>query len=154
MTFTKPVEYALRALTYLASAGPGRVVMAKDIAADTGIPPHYLAKILQELARAGVLDSLKGPSGGFRLEERESKMSLFAAIRAMSPEAALVACPAGIEPCTAVSGCGLHEEWMKARSCIVEYLQGTTLAHAGAELTRKRQTAERRKARAARGKRP
>jgi len=56
-------EYAIRALVLLAAAG--KLMFARDVAKEAKIPPYFLAKILQNLARRGYLRSVKGPKGGF-----------------------------------------------------------------------------------------
>lgn len=154
MFLTRPAEYALRALTYLASRPNGATVMAREVAAATGVPPHYLAKILQQMARAGLLESVKGPAGGFRLAEGVAGLPLRKVLDAAAPGQSRPGCPVGIEPCDARAVCGFHDSWEATRRGIVEYLQGISLADAGASLARKRQSAERRKSRSARGKRP
>jgi Rrf2 family iron-sulfur cluster assembly transcriptional regulator len=58
-------DYAIRALVLLAAAG--KLMMVKDVARECEIPYHFLAKILQNLARRGWLHSTKGPKGGFGL---------------------------------------------------------------------------------------
>jgi Rrf2 family protein len=154
MFLTRPAEYALRALTYLASRPNGATIMAREVASATAVPPHYLAKILQHLARAGLLESVKGPAGGFRLAEGAAGLSLLQVLDAAAPGESRPGCPAGIEPCDARALCGFHDSWEARRRGIVEYLQGMSLADAGASLARKRQSADRRKTRSARGKRP
>ena len=65
MIYSRSVEYALRALTHLAMLPRGAQKMAREIAAEEDAPLFYLAKTLQQLARRGILHSVKGPSGGF-----------------------------------------------------------------------------------------
>lgn len=60
-------EYALRAVVFLAEARRTCPVTATMIADATGVPLNYLAKILHDLVRAGLLESSRGPSGGYRL---------------------------------------------------------------------------------------
>ena len=63
---TQTSEYALRAMVYMARKGEGKYAGVKEIAKATEVPSNYLAKILQQLAKAGVLESQKGFGGGFR----------------------------------------------------------------------------------------
>ncbi|MBK9166723.1 MAG: Rrf2 family transcriptional regulator [Bryobacterales bacterium] len=67
MLYSRSAEYAIRALVCLARAPQGKYSMARVIADAEQIPGHFLAKILQELTRKGLLRSSKGPTGGFCL---------------------------------------------------------------------------------------
>jgi Rrf2 family protein len=67
MLISRTTDYAIRAAVLLAREKDGKFVLVKDIARQEKIPAHFLAKILQRLARRGILASSKGPTGGFRL---------------------------------------------------------------------------------------
>ena len=71
---TQTSEYALRAMVYLARKGENHYAGVKEIASATDVPSNYLAKILQQLARARVLDSQKGFGGGFRISPSCSRL--------------------------------------------------------------------------------
>src|SRR6266581_5775651 len=63
MIYSRSAEYAIRSFVYLARIPDGKFAMARHIAEEEKIPAHFLAKILQELTRKGLLRSNKGPSG-------------------------------------------------------------------------------------------
>src|SRR3954453_6438158 len=67
MIYSRSAEYAIRSCVFLARVPDGKFAMARHIAEEEKIPAHFLAKILQELTRKGMLRSSKGPSGGFSL---------------------------------------------------------------------------------------
>jgi DNA-binding IclR family transcriptional regulator len=67
MIYSRSAEYAIRAFVHLAQVNEGKYAMVKNIAEQEDIPAHFLAKILQQLARKGLLRSSKGPTGGFAL---------------------------------------------------------------------------------------
>ena len=67
MIYSRSAEYAIRAFVHLAQVPEGKYAMVKNIAEQEEIPAHFLAKILQQLARKGLLRSSKGPTGGFAL---------------------------------------------------------------------------------------
>ena len=67
MIYSRSAEYAIRALVRVAELSEGKFALVKDIASESDIPQHFLSKILQDLARVGLLRSSKGPGGGFRL---------------------------------------------------------------------------------------
>ena len=62
-------EYALRAITYIAQNEVDGSVLAREIASATSVPLKYLQKILRDLVRAGMLTSVRGIGGGFRLRD-------------------------------------------------------------------------------------
>lgn len=66
LIFSRQCEYALQAVLYLALRPEGEMTSIKEMTDKLGIPYHFLAKILQDLSKKGLLSSLKGPTGGFR----------------------------------------------------------------------------------------
>ena len=64
MRLSDGVEWALHCCTFLATLPPDRPLPAARLAEFHGVPPHYLAKHLQALTLAGVLESVPGPKGG------------------------------------------------------------------------------------------
>jgi len=101
---SKRTDYALLALSYLARAEGGRAVRAREIAEEHDIPVELLSKILQKLARAGMLASAPGPTGGYvmaRIPDEISVGSVIAAVEGGAP--ALVACMKGDD-----HGCEQH----------------------------------------------
>src|SRR5690606_2604659 len=83
MIYSRSAEYAIRAFVHLAGAEDGRMVMARQIAEETGIPLHFLAKILQELARRGHLRSSKGSTGGFALLRPAGETTMLEVVEAV-----------------------------------------------------------------------
>lgn len=70
------IRYATRALIYLAANGSGRNVAVREIASEESIPEKYLEMIVGELRAGGVLESVKGKYGGFRLAREASQIRL------------------------------------------------------------------------------
>jgi Rrf2 family protein len=64
---SQTTEYALRAVLHIASQPDGTPVRANALASAIGVPQNYLSKTLHQLARAGILTSTRGPTGGFQL---------------------------------------------------------------------------------------
>ena len=112
MIYSRSAEYAIRAFVHLAQVPEGKYAMVKNIAEQEDIPAHFLAKILQQLARKGLLRSSKGPTGGFALRWIPARSACWISSRpstawpptssapADSPSAPTT-CPA---PCT-IAGC-------------------------------------------------
>jgi len=112
--------------------------MVKHIAAEGGIPAHFLAKILQTLARDGFLHSSKGPRGGFRLRQPAGEISMLSIIDAIEGAGRYDRCIGGSPECNDRVPCGMHDSWMPLRSRIIEYLEGTTVADLAQALGEKR----------------
>lgn len=100
MLFSKSVEYALRAVAWLAahaesSDDPRRPIPAPatQIAAATQIPSRFLSDILQSLARGGVVDSQRGPKGGFILSRPADQVYVLDIVRIIDPIHRVGSCP-------------------------------------------------------------
>jgi len=153
MIYSRSAEYAIRAFVYLAQVPDGKYAMVKNIAEESEIPTHFLAKILQQLARKGFLRSSKGPTGGFALRRAPDDITLLEIVDAIDGLAEYERCPSGITECNDEAPCGMHESWKELRSRIIGYLEGTTISdvarslqqkrEALAKLARKRRTAKR-----------
>lgn len=82
--FSKTTEYAFRASVFLCEA-KGRRVPAQEIAAATHVPVRYMSKVLQTLTEAGLIESQRGPSGGFWMTRDPATMSLLDVVQAIAP---------------------------------------------------------------------
>jgi Rrf2 family protein len=138
MIYSRSAEYAIRAFVHMATVPDEEFALVKNIAAETGIPSHFLAKILQDLAREGFLKSTKGPHGGFRLRVPAEQISMRRLVDAIDGPSRFDRCPGGSPECNDKVACGLHDSWMPLRSRIIEYLEGTTIADLAKALGEKR----------------
>jgi Rrf2 family transcriptional regulator, iron-sulfur cluster assembly transcription factor len=139
MLYSRSAEYAIRSLVHLAALGDGEYAMVKNIAAETAIPPHFLAKILQDLARGGFLQSSKGPHGGFRLRLAAGDVSMLKIVEAMDGAGRHQRCIGGNPECHDQAPCAMHDSWIGLRSRIIGYLEGTSIADLANSLGEKRQ---------------
>jgi Rrf2 family protein len=144
LIYSRSAEYAIRAFTHLASLEDGKYALAKDIAAEWNVPAHFLAKILQDLARGGFLHSSKGPGGGFRLKLEPERISLMRIVEAVDGKGRYDRCPGGSSECNDHAICGMHDSWMTLRSRIIDYLEGTSVADLRDALGEKRRLLTRR----------
>lgn len=76
-------RYAVRALFDIAFYNEGRPTQVKDIAERQSIPPRFLEQIFQDLKRAGIVGSKRGPQGGYSLARRASEIRLGDVVRAL-----------------------------------------------------------------------
>jgi Rrf2 family protein len=103
-------KYAINAVLFLAlDTHKGRKIGAKEIAENTNIPVPFLAKLLQELARKGVISSSKGPKGGFYLTEENKSQKLVVVIDEIDGLLKLEECVLGLHECNSHKPCPIHE---------------------------------------------
>lgn len=142
MIYSRSTEYAIRALVHLAQVPEGKYAMVKQIAAHENIPAHFLAKILQQLVRRGLLRSSKGPTGGFCLRLPADEIRLMKLVEALNGLTDYHKCVSGLSECTDEAPCGMHDSWKTLRSRIIDYLETTTIAELVSSLEAKRRTLE------------
>src|SRR5690349_4806970 len=92
--FSQTVEYALRAMVFLAEADASSTT--HQIAETTKVPQAYLAKILQGLTRAGLVKSQRGVGGGVSLARPSSEINLLEVVNSVDPICRIEVCPLGI----------------------------------------------------------
>lgn len=126
MRLTRAGEYAVRCVLYLSKMGKGRLVSRKEIAAHAVIPAHFLAKIAQELAKAGIIEILQGSRGGFRLAMDPKDITLLYVVETMIGEIFLNDCVIRPESCNASPDCSVHNVWMAARDQLRDTLKSVT----------------------------
>lgn len=129
MELGKRADYAVRAATELArrfDAGERR--KARDLAEQMDIPRTFVAQVLADLVRAGLVVSEAGPSGGYLLARSPAEISLLEAVRAVEPEPAQSTCVLRGGPCRWQEVCAVHVPWSEAKQAMLERLQATTLA--------------------------
>ncbi|MCA8913278.1 MAG: RrF2 family transcriptional regulator [Planctomycetes bacterium] len=125
--FSQASEYALRALTELARCDPQEWVLTSQLAKLLDVPVHYLAKVLQTLARRGILESQRGRQGGFRLGMSPDDVSAYDVVRELDDIRSLESCIMGENDCSDDTACPLHALWKTIRDEFVDALRNTTL---------------------------
>jgi len=127
MLYSRPCEYAIRTMAYLARVSPDKRVQVQEIAASEGIPAPFLAKVLQQLARSNLVNSFKGPGGGFSLNRPPSAINLYEIFRVVDGVEDLDRCAVGLAECNDFAPCPLHDTWKSVRVHLLQYLKKTTL---------------------------
>lgn len=128
---SRTAEHAVRALLYLATHGP-ESSKASVIAAKLGAPPNYMSKTLHALAAAGVLESRRGPAGGFRLAVDPGELTLARIIEIVDDPAPKDMCLIDDSRCSDRTPCALHGRWKRVSNRVWDPLRETTLADLGA----------------------
>ncbi len=121
MQFTRASDYAIRVVSYLAHAD-GSVSRSQSIATATDIPESFLAKILGQLSRAGIVRSHRGAHGGFSLAMDGTTLTLLDVVEAMEGPLRLNLCAAP-DPCRYVDRCPIQKAWAQAESSLRESLR-------------------------------
>lgn len=132
LRLTKKADYGLMALKYLAEqtalCGPGSAQSAKDIAEAYHIPPQLLAKILQTLAKAGLLVSHAGTNGGYSLAKPAAEITAFEVIRAIDGPLFITSCITIHGTCDLAGHCTIKEPLRKVNDSIKDLLSGIRIA--------------------------
>jgi Rrf2 family transcriptional regulator, nitric oxide-sensitive transcriptional repressor len=120
------VEYALRATLFVARTHP-QAMPVNDIADGIDAPRGYLAKILGDLARAGILESSRGPGGGFRIASHPNALALADIVQAIDGTEER-RCLLGQGRCGDNPGCTAHTRWAPIANEMAAFFGKTTLA--------------------------
>jgi Rrf2 family protein len=124
-------DYGLRALIDLAEHyNTGAIVQAKEIADRQAIPKDYLALIMGDLRRAGLIESTRGPSGGYRLARPPKEITMGEALRLLETPVSLIDCTTdlGFDGCSLSLRCRMRNVWIEAGQAVQAILDRTTIA--------------------------
>lgn len=126
--FSKTFGYALRAATYVALHGKdGKKVSLQELSEGLDIPHHFLGKIMQDLVRHGILDSIKGPSGGFYVNAATAGTQLIDILKITDGSLVFNQCALGIKRCNAANPCSLHNDFAACRNGMLEVFSIKTI---------------------------
>ena len=129
MRLTRAGEYAVRCVLCLARNNGTKTVVSRQVIADCGdIPTHFLAKIAQQLSRAGIIEIQQGAKGGYRLLVSPEELTLLRVIEAIIGEIFLNDCVLRPESCKASSNCAVNRVWLRARKQLRDTLHEVTFA--------------------------
>ena len=110
---------AVKAVIYLATKyEKGEKAGIMEIAGYIGASGHTVGKMLQALVRYGVINSLKGPSGGFYISKEQKQQNIINIVEAIDGKSAFKGCGLGLSKCSATHPCPIHNEYKKARDII------------------------------------
>ena len=137
MIYSNACEYAIRAMTYLAR-NPSALHLAREIAEEEEIPYYFLSKILQNLARDGLLKSTKGRGGGFELAKKPESIKLYDIKVSIDGDVDLYECAVGLAKCNDRQPCPLHDTFKPLRERIKRYLKETSLSEMAFAVEEKR----------------
>lgn len=127
MQLTRAGEYAIKSLLYLAAQHADARVMASEVANSEQIPVNFVRKILESLAKTGLVKSYRGAGGGFMLGRAPEQITLRQVIEAVEGPLALNQCLLPIA-CEQQSTCPMCHIWMEAQNAVESVLQRYSLA--------------------------
>lgn len=131
----KLADYATMIMTAMA-ADPERLYSAQDLSAHTHVAAPTVAKLLKLLAKGGLIDSLRGARGGYRLARDASGITVADVIGAIDGPIALTQCSVHKGACAIESFCGVRTNWRLINQTVRHALESVTLAQMAAPLRR------------------
>jgi Rrf2 family transcriptional regulator, nitric oxide-sensitive transcriptional repressor len=123
--FSQTTEYAMRAMAWLALS-PDTLVPTAVLAERTKVPPHYLAKVLQQLAGAELIKGRRGVRGGYKLSRSAREITLLDVVRSVAEVHRITTCPLGLAN-HGSNLCPLHTQVDLAAKAVIDIYGCTTL---------------------------
>ena len=146
MIFSPTCQHALRALIYLAHQDQHVPVLVRDIAESESIPRPFLSKILHDLRKKRLVESVKGPGGGYFLARSPDDIHITEIVEAVDGSVDMTdSCILGLDECNDDSPCALHDYWKTFRKHYADTIAGMSLQDATRILEKKRRNMRSRK---------
>ncbi len=123
--YSQTTEYALRAMACLALR-PGVLVPTTALAKETKVPANYLAKVLQQLSGAELIEGRRGVGGGYKLSRDAKHINLLDVVNAVSPLERIKRCPLGLQN-HGKTLCPLHRRADEAIAAVISIYSGVSL---------------------------
>jgi len=138
--FSRSCEHGINVVLYLAVSGREGFIPVRTLAQRCSIPFHFLGKICGQLTHSGILQSHKGPNGGVALGRPMSGITLLQVVDAIDGLEQFDGCVLGLEPCSCVNPCPVHEHWAAIKASIQTMLASKTLDQLASELAQGKKT--------------
>jgi len=129
MNVGRRVDYAVRAVSYLAGQPAGKVVSRADIEKSQDIPSFYLSKIMKDLVAGGLVQSHIGSKGGFTLAKEAGAISIKDIYETVERPLVLMEClEKGANYCSFCAVCSQKSVWERAQEVLAQFLGGVSVA--------------------------
>ena len=126
--FSKSCEYGLRAVIFIAQqTTQNNKVNISTISEEINSPQAFTAKVLQQLTKKDIVKSIKGPYGGFIIENEKMDTKLSEVVSVLDGDAIYTKCGLGLKQCDASSPCPLHYRFVQIRNNLKDMLENTSL---------------------------
>lgn len=121
-------KYAIKGVLYLAlNSNEDQKILVRDMYDAIHVSETYLAKLLQELSRHGIISSTRGPKGGFFLSEADRNRTLMDIVRVIDGERRVKSCVMGLKDCDVENPCVLHKLVGANKAKFIKVLERTTI---------------------------
>ena len=126
--FSKSCEYAIKAMIFIAQKSDEQTrVGVKEIAKGADTPEPFIAKILQELSKKKLVQSIKGPNGGFFMTDKNLKSSIADIVKAIDGDGIYKDCVLGLKACSEKNPCPVHFEFKEIKKNLVSMIENNTI---------------------------
>ena len=127
MNLTRTTQYALRILSLMAS-DPNKVYTSIYLYKKLEIPKKYLQRLLTDLSKNSLIESIQGRSGGFSIARKTDKIYLSEIIEAVEGFQKEPSCFFGFETCILDNPCAMHDVWSESQKSMINILSKTKLS--------------------------
>jgi Rrf2 family protein len=128
MQLTRAADYAVRVMIHLAGLTPGTRISQAELAKAVECPSPFLAKVLQRLARAGLVTTRRGNAGGIELPEPQRYASMLTVVEAIEGPVRLNVCLESAHSCSRQCWCPAHGVWAACQVALTNILQSATIS--------------------------
>ena len=126
---SKSCIYALRSIVFIAHNASSEAKLGiKEIAQELELPTPYLGKILQQLTKNKIIQSVKGPNGGFYLDEESQQIKLIMVIKVMDGLEFFNNCGLGLRECSENHPCPLHDDFKIYRDGLLNMFSSKSIS--------------------------
>jgi Rrf2 family protein len=132
MLYSRSTQYAIRAMSYLASQPRTAYTPIREVAEATRVPLPFLAKIVQTLSRRGLLSSQRGRGGGVALSSPPADILLEDIVHAVDGTDLSTMCVLGLAKCSDTAPCAVHDLWKGLRQSLLRTLHAKRLSEIAA----------------------
>ncbi|MDC7234194.1 MAG: Rrf2 family transcriptional regulator [Spirochaetales bacterium] len=127
MRITTKGRYAIRAIVNMAASNENKPISIKSISNSEELSPIFLEQIFTKLKKAGITESVRGASGGFKLAKELDQITVLDVLEAVEEGVVLAPCTAGEGNCDRSVDCGLANFWYETEQGIRDQLQNKTV---------------------------
>jgi len=128
MLLSKSCMYGLRASVLLATKKGKGFITIRELSDELDISFYYLTKILQQMTKAEILKSYKGPNGGVMLAQSAKSIKFIDVVNAIDGGSSMTECALGLHGCGVMKPCPLHDQWSALKEDMRAMMEEMTLA--------------------------
>jgi Rrf2 family protein len=127
LELTRRADYAIRTVLHLAGARDARVMPGPRLADAVSVPARFLPQVMSDLARAGIVDAVRGRGGGYRLAAHPRDVTLLAVIEAVEGDVRRRSCVLRSGGCDPSRPCDVHAIFAEAQDALLDRLARTSV---------------------------